>query len=175
MVSKGNGQTPAEIFFVSQINNGVISVYENGTCFNHKTKRYIGTNTNSYRKLSMFDEVTRKIYHIQLHRLIWIVFKGDIMHPHILNHKDGNKLNASLSNLEISTASDNANHAINTGLKLVLKGEKNPISKIKDKDVIFYRKLFSENKITVKDIATQLNVHHVTVRYFLDRKSYRHI
>lgn len=51
-----------------------------------------------------------------LHRAMWIAFKGDIPSGYEINHKDGNKLNNMIYNLELVTHSENLQHAHDTGL-----------------------------------------------------------
>ena len=57
----------------------------------------------------------RKTY-IRLHRLIARQFLGEIKDGQVINHKDGNKLNNSVDNLEIVSVKRNVIHAIETGL-----------------------------------------------------------
>lgn len=52
----------------------------------------------------------------QIHRLICIHFIDNPNNYPIINHKDGNKLNNSIDNLEWCTYSHNLTHAIHTGL-----------------------------------------------------------
>jgi len=53
---------------------------------------------------------------IAVHRLMAMAFIDNPNNYPIVNHKDGNKWNCSVSNLEWCTASDNCRHAIETGL-----------------------------------------------------------
>lgn len=63
------------------------------------------------------------------HRLIALTFiKNNSSKPDI-NHKDGNKLNNELSNLEWCTKSENTKHAYNIKLKIMTNDIKNKISK----------------------------------------------
>ena len=53
---------------------------------------------------------------ISVHRLMALAFIDNPNNYPIVNHKDGNKWNCSISNLEWCTASENCQHAIDTGL-----------------------------------------------------------
>lgn len=54
---------------------------------------------------------------VTLHRLLAKAYIQNIENKPIVNHKDGNKFNLDLSNLEWSTYSENNIHAFNIGLK----------------------------------------------------------
>jgi len=51
-----------------------------------------------------------------VHRLITHIHLGPIPDKLMVNHRDGNKLNNQISNLEYVTAGENISHAIRTGL-----------------------------------------------------------
>jgi len=50
------------------------------------------------------------------HRVIWFVAHGNIANGLTINHKDGNKRNNCLCNLELCTNAENHAHAIENGL-----------------------------------------------------------
>jgi hypothetical protein len=57
-----------------------------------------------------------KVKQHYIHRLLAIAFIPNPLNKEQVNHKDGNKLNNSLSNLEWVTKSENQIHAIQNGL-----------------------------------------------------------
>nr|DAN24140.1 MAG TPA: homing endonuclease [Caudoviricetes sp.] len=69
---------------------------------------YIGIDNYEHCVLYMRGKKYRK----RVHRLMGKVFLGN---PQVVNHKDGNKSNNNLSNLERSTHRDNIKHAYDTG------------------------------------------------------------
>lgn len=56
-----------------------------------------------------------------IHRIVAECFLGDKPLGYTVNHKDGNKLNNNIENLEYITRKQNYEHALSTGLKRNLK------------------------------------------------------
>jgi hypothetical protein len=85
-----------------------LALYEDGKVYNTKTKRYIGAvGSGRYKKISCKDLSTGKIRHIQVHRLMWLHFKGPIPDEYEVDHKDGNSLHCALANFQLLTPSAN--------------------------------------------------------------------
>ena len=76
-----------------------------------------------------------------------------------INHKDGNKSNNHISNLEWCTPKENINHAIQTGLWNYEKGE----NKLNEEKVKEIRQLHSEG-MTYEKIAQKFNINKSTAR-----------
>lgn len=77
------------------------------------------------------------------HRLVFYHFNGTIPEGLTINHKDGNKHNNRLDNLELATSKEQTNHAIrvlgwkpNKPPKVFLKGEKNGQAKLTKEEVV---------------------------------------
>lgn len=97
-----------ERFFRGLVLAGRLSLSEDGEVYNPKTSRRIGYVSNTgYPAISFKDHVTGIIWKIQIHRLVWIAFKGLIPQGMEINHKDENKLNPRLSNLDLVTGYQN--------------------------------------------------------------------
>ena len=73
--------------------------------------------------------------YLRVHRLVAINFIEKIEGKDVINHKDGNKINNNVNNLEWVTIQENKDHAIRTGLEN-FNGKNNP----KAKSIIQYDK-----------------------------------
>lgn len=70
---------------------------------------------NGYLQVALYKN--KKIHHVSVHKIILLCFISQRpSKTHVCNHKDGCKTNNSISNLEWVTPSENAIHAIETGL-----------------------------------------------------------
>lgn len=96
-------------------------ILENGDCYNSKTNSFLkGQISNSgYRNynLSITPNYKKRLY---AHRLVAQFFLNDgkeISKQLEVNHKDGNKLNNNVTNLELVTHKDNMQHCKNMKLR----------------------------------------------------------
>jgi len=76
------------------------------------------------------DRITGQRRAFLVHRIVWETFVGEIPEGLQINHKDGNKLNNHLSNLEVVTPKENMRHAVRTGLKPAQQAEDASMSKL---------------------------------------------
>ena len=103
-------------FFKQLIDNGTLDVTCTGVVTNTITNRQIGTGKSTgYHLVSFLDKDTRKIWSIGVHVLVWLKYKGSIPQGLQLNHKDLDRCNNKLSNLELVTHSGNWHHAAAAG------------------------------------------------------------
>ena len=92
--------------------------------------RYIKThNEKGYIRVALCKN--NKVKHLYLHRLIALTFIPNPENKPEVNHKDGNKLNNNINNLEWSTRKENMNHARDTGLWKVTKNMKKGLDQSK--------------------------------------------
>ncbi|GAH09311.1 unnamed protein product [marine sediment metagenome] len=95
------------------------------------------TERNGYNRCGLTSN-GKTVYH-SVHRLVLSAFKGES--PLQCNHKDGDKTNNNISNLEYCTGRENVQHAYNTGLYKAASGEAHGISKLKVGEVWLIKKL----------------------------------
>lgn len=108
-----------------------------------------------------------------VHRLMADAFMGPRPENYQVNHKDGNKLNNRLENLEFCTASENSLHSYRTGASVIRKGEKSPFSKLDDEKVRAIRAL--AGIAPHAKIAPQFGVSPAMVGLIIQRKKWAHV
>lgn len=88
-----------------------------GQIFDHKRNAYVKqyTNKGGYKVSNV--SLNGRWMQVYVHRWICGYFKHNQTNEGTVNHKDGNKTNNSISNLEWLTLADNLRHAYKTGLK----------------------------------------------------------
>lgn len=120
-------------------------------------------------------------FRVCIHRAVAETFLGrSKLH---VNHKDGNKLNNKLKNLEYVSRAGNAKHAHTTGL-INVKGSGNGRAKLTEKDVLKIRKLNPKllcitNRVFGTQytfrIATKYNVSETTILNIWNKTTWAHI
>lgn len=126
-----------------------------------------GLETSGYLFILLSTEFGQKT--IQVNRLVLITF-CPIQNPEMYqaNHKNGNKLNNHLSNLEWTTRSENIIHSYRTGLHI------SPTSITQDQAIKIVEMLI-ENKYMCKEIASILGVSVNIVESIKKKESWKHL
>lgn len=120
-----------------------IFVCENGDVKSHD-RLLKGEITNSgYKRLHV--SINGESFKLSVHRLVAELFIPNPNNLPCVNHKDGNKLNNHVDNLEWCTYGENLSHAFKTGLR-DCDGEKNSNSKLTNKQVLEIRSLYVKGK-----------------------------
>jgi len=95
------------------------SVTDCGRVFSHHSNRFLKPATHKdveYLHVSLWKNGFGSSFYV--HRLIAITFIPNPFFLPEVNHKDGDRHNNSVSNLEWVTRKDNAIHAVSTGLRV---------------------------------------------------------
>lgn len=98
----------------------------------------------------------QKMY--SLHRLLAIAFLPNPENKRTVNHKDGNKLNNALSNLEWATYQENMQHSFDNRLHVATKGAAHPAAKLNSRKVKTIKSLLSKKKLSQQKIADKFGV-----------------
>lgn len=128
-------------------------ISDDGEIWNNKLKKMlIPSKRNEYLRASMKN----KKYSI--HRLVWETFNGPIPEGYCIDHIDGNRANNSISNLRLTTQSENMKNAMKNGHKGQIP-------------VLQYDKegnLIKEYK-TIQEAADAIGVTHPAIRSAINR------
>lgn len=90
--------------------NKVYSIDDQGNVYRYDKLMKPCDNGTGYLQIKLRKNGQRK--HIYIHRLVYETFIGEIPDNYEINHKDHNKQNNKLSNLELVTRSENLIKAI---------------------------------------------------------------
>lgn len=133
---------------------------------------------HGYKRINIF--LNGKIYNLAIHRLIYETFKGKLPKKAIIHHKDGNRLNNSLNNLELIR--DTKTHSYmhkpkgsipNFAKKGFPKGEEVGNSKLKEKDIVKIKKLLLTKKYSHREIAKLFNVCKATITHINCKRNWK--
>lgn len=90
--------------------NGEYSVTKSGRVYSHKSNKYLTQFVRrGYNAVTLAK--TGRVYQRFVHRLVAITYLPNPKNLPQINHKDGNKMNNALGNLEWCTAQENIQHA----------------------------------------------------------------
>lgn len=108
---------------------GRYSVSTLGSIRNDKTNKVLSPSVynNGYRRVSFRE--SGLIHYFLVHRLVADAFIDNTENKRTVNHKDGNKLNNNVSNLEWATDKEQQRHAIDFNLRKSFKGKDSKLSR----------------------------------------------
>lgn len=124
----------------------------------HRYSRFVD-NVGYYQSTFAVD---RKKKYVRIHRLLAEYFIENPRGCKCVNHKDGNKLNVDISNLEWATNAENTKHAYDNGLYkstykcIIICTNKTT------KEVVEFR--------SIRDCAKQLNLNRKTITSILKKQ-----
>lgn len=131
--------------------------------------------SKGYHRLCLRDGARRKSYRL-VHQLVVEAFIGPIKRGHCPNHKDGNRINNSIGNLEVCTESENHLHrcrVLGRG-----RGETHNLAILTDAKVIAIRAKYA---LRTRDygaaaaLARSYGVSASVIYAVVHKKSWRHV
>lgn len=141
--------------------NGKYKISNDGLVKGNRTlKPYLtGKKGNQYLCVKLHGD---KPLNIKVHRLVGLHFIPNPNNKKCINHKDGNKLNNCVTNLEWVTHSENTQHSFDNKLQIPLKGKDvyNSIPVIDTKT----NKVYS----TITEASRELNIPRQTLTKWLN-------
>lgn len=140
----------------------VFSIPRKGAWLIRKLKPQI--NHNGYEKVTLLKNNCRK--YMFVHRIVANAFIENPENKRTVNHKDGNKRNNAIENLEWATHSENRIHAVENNLGIIAKGEAMS-KKLTNSDVIEILNLRNKGYLH-KEIAMKFKIGVSTVQCILN-------
>lgn len=110
---------------------------------------------------------------VSAHRLVWIAFRGAIAEGLEVNHKNLDKIDNRLDNLELVSHPANVHHAYAAGAVPPLRGEENGQSRLTLDDVAKIRALAADGKAK-RAIARSFGVSPTLIRNIVRGTAWQH-
>lgn len=139
-------------------------IYEDGSIFSHISEMFLKPYPSPDGYLLIDISHNKKVYTRQVHRLVATAFIPNPDKIETVNHKDGDKTNNHVNNLEWMTRISNVRHAWETGLVKPRSGEDNPANKFTEEQIREVCKLLETNKYNYKVISRITGVSYDTVK-----------
>lgn len=147
-------------------------VTDDGKVWSERSKKFLNPqlDKNGYEKVQMISKDNKR-HRYSVHRLIMENFYPiKHMEAYQVNHKDGNKRNNCLQNLEWVTCKENIFHAVQNGLRASINGA----AKLTTEQVIDIY-LRANNGETNVDLGKEFNVHPDTIGKIKNKKTWKQL
>lgn len=149
-------------------------------CNSHGTKgawklRSLSVNHDGYLKVRLIQgdkDLTKRV-----HTLVAEAFIPNPNNFTTVNHKDGNKTNNHVDNLEWADRSQQMIHAYKLGLKKPIRGSANSQAKLTDDDVRYIRSHYKRNswEFGTVALAEKFNVTNVVIGKIVRGLTYKDV
>lgn len=139
-------------------------------------KSYLNKRAGYYMICIHLDGRNGKSKCLKIHRLVAEAFIDNPHNYNIINHKDGNKQNNYVENLEWCTISHNVKHAFDTGLNKALSGAINPFAKLTSAQIKYIKEKYipRDKNFGVRALGKMFNVSHSTIIRILKGERYKY-
>ena len=126
-----------------------------GEIYSFKTNKILKPQDmgNGYKYICIFDRDKEKYRNYYIHRFVWECYQGIITNDKEINHRDENKQNNSISNLELMSRKENVNYSIYKKYKKILSID------LETKE----EKIFISIKFAAKEL--DINPSHISMIY----------
>lgn len=163
-------------YLISNLGN-VFSIQKN-------KKMSFGDNGRGYKFIYLWINKDKKRFYV--HRLVAINFLKNPNNYNQVNHKNCDKSNNAVYNLEWCSEEQNIKHAVKNKrfysseyqkqqTSLATRGSNSKFSKLTEKQVFEIKKLIKDNELTQNQIADMFNVTRSNICAIKRNKSWKHI
>lgn len=116
-----------------------------------------------------------KIKHLTVHRMVGECFIPNPQNNPVINHKDCNKLNNNVENLEWTTIRENSIHSVINGNWPDNSGSKNGQSKLNETQVLEIKKLLSIANHSIPSIARKFSISRTAIYDIKSGRKWSHV
>jgi len=146
--------------------------------YGRKTRRLKPVMHNGYPSVTLCENKVK--HQLSVHRLVLFHFCRLPLSNEISNHKDGNKQNNNIENLEWATPSQNIKHAYQNGLRIIDKTHKKRCAvlglrkrKLTMIEAEKVRNLFATGQYTKTWLAIKFNLDRKGIFQIINRETYK--
>ena len=155
----------------------LFSITEDGQIWSKRSSRFLKLNIlNGYlAHVTKIGGREGKNVVLKAHRLVAKAYVSNPENKPYVNHKDGDKLNNHVSNLEWCTAKENSQHAYDTGLAKAASGADSPCAKLTAEDVLFIRAHYKpyNREYGTRGLGRMFGVDHSVISDIINNKKYK--
>ena len=146
-----------------------------GTCDRKEKIRSISLTKDGYAKVRLIHQGKDKT--MCIHRLVAEAFIPNPDNKDTVNHKDGNKQNNAVENLEWANRTEQMLHAYKMGLKTSRSGSYNSNAKLTDEQVQEIRKLYKpyNKEYGTVALAEKYGVTNRVIGLIVNNKAYKNV
>jgi NUMOD4 motif/HNH endonuclease len=164
-----------EVSDLGRVRSGDRSITNNLGTFTQPGRVLKGNiNKAGYEKQTLTDH-NKKQHTVLVHRLVAMAFLPNPENKKNVNHKDGNKSNNELSNLEWATDSENMKHAIDTGLLKIRKGQEIYFAKFTDEQARYIKTAVNNGDLSIKDACIMFSSCRRTISDMVKGRTWKHV
>ena len=150
---------------------------DDGHIYSEHLKRNISEyfDKDGYKKVRLSNgDGSRKVFSV--HRLVLETFEPNENSANLqVNHKDGDKTNNALSNLEWVTCKENINHAYRLGLYSNIGDNNNGDHILNSKQVYEIILLLLQHELTIQAIADKYHVSKRAIENIKYKRTWKHL
>lgn len=132
----------------------------------HKTKK-------GYSRVRLVNDNGAKSF--QVHRIVAINFIPNPQNLPVVNHKDGNKKNNCVTNLEWCTTGENQSHAYRIGLRKQHQGSRHGRAILDETKVLEIRKRYQAGGTSMPKLAAEFGVCKSSIGYIVSNQTWTHV